>query len=230
MIKLETNELLQSIQNAYASLIDLPLVIIDSEKMSVTSISNMDDFSKGMICSVQEEIQTMLSKNWDDYLQLKSPMIVDVVFDGMKAIIAPVIVEEQARYLIWAGPFLLVGGKEKLKGKQFIETLQAAHEHSILDIQTKLQIVKEMAHVCARLVEAEQKQEKSTEQLRKWHPVAEGSLLKMDFIESYLHLFRNLHASIDIVAYAERTEEKYFIIRKFQAKKKKRNGWGPFTL
>ncbi|MCL6616218.1 MAG: response regulator transcription factor [Anoxybacillus ayderensis] len=223
---MKTNELLQSIQNAYASLISLPIVIIDSAKTSVTSISNMNDFSKGMICSLQEEIQAMISKNWDEYLCLTSPMVIDVIFDGIKAIIAPVIVEEQARYLIWAGPFLLVGGKEKLKKKQFTGALQATHEHSILDIQEKLQIVKEMTHVCARLVEAEQKQEKNIEQLRKWNQIAEYSLSKTDVIESYLHLFRNLHVSIDMVAYAERTEEKYFIIQAVSSREEEKKWLG----
>ncbi|ANB61359.1 response regulator transcription factor [Anoxybacteroides amylolyticum] len=224
---MDTGELLQSIQNAYASLIGLPIVIIDSSKTSITSISHINDFSKEMICSVQEEIQMMLSKNWDDYLQLTSPMMIDAVFDGVKAIIAPIIVEEQVRYLIWGGPFLLFGGKEKLKNNvRFAEIIQTASEYSLLNIQTKMQMMKEMAHVCSRLVEAEQKQEKSTEQLRKWYQVAEWSLWKTDFIESYLHLFRNLHASIDIVAYAERTEEKYFIIQEVSSREEEKKWLG----
>lgn len=217
MIKLHINDLLQSIQEAYASLIGLPVFIIDSAQTSLTSISNMDEFSKLMILSESREIQNIILKNWKTYLQLTSPAMIDVTFEGIKGLIAPVVVEGQAQCLIWAGPFVIEGGKEKIKKKLGIErgwgdAIQTAREYSLLDIQTKLHIMKEMASVCARLIEGEQKQERHLEQLRLLHRMIEIESLQTCRIRSYLHMFRQLYPSVHMVAYARKENEQHFII------------------
>lgn len=217
LVKLHIHDLLQSIQEAYASLIGLPVFIIDSAQTLLTCISNMDQFSKLMILSESREIQNVILKNWKTYLQLTSPAMIDITFEGIKGLIAPVVVEGQAQCLIWAGPFVIEGGKEKIKNKLGNErgwgdAVETAREYSLLDIQTKLRIMKEMASVCARLIEGEHKQERHLEQLRLLHRMIEIESLQTFRIRSYLHMFRQLYPCVHMVAYARRENEQSFII------------------
>nr|WP_306465169.1 response regulator transcription factor [Anoxybacillus caldiproteolyticus] len=210
--------MLQNVQEAYASLIGLPLIMIDSAYTSLTSVSNADEFSELIMFSESKDLQKMLAEQWEDYLQLTSPTVIDLVFPGAKGIITPVIVEEQVYCFILAGPFIITGSHlETRRGagdkERWNRSIMSASKCSLLDIQARVRVLEKMSHVCARLVEGEKRNKRYLHCLRSLHE-AVGYYEKQQtlHITSYLRIFCQFHPYIHFAAYAKRIDEKRFVI------------------
>jgi DNA-binding CsgD family transcriptional regulator/ligand-binding sensor protein len=212
---LKINELLQDVQDAYASLIDLPIIIIDSENTSVTSVSNMNKLAKFIMFTDYKWIQ----KEWDSYFQLKNPAIIESNFQGLKLIAAPIIVNDQVECFIFAGPFIEKGKKRLVKEQcesnsvEWIQAIEEASEISMIDIQHKLSHVEKMSNVCAHLIAAEKQKGNRLYHFKLLQQAMDDihfhSLLR---IEHFLSAFQQLDKHIDFVIYAKRKNEKSFVV------------------
>nr|WP_027410703.1 LuxR C-terminal-related transcriptional regulator [Anoxybacillus tepidamans] len=207
------NELLQSVQEAYASLIGLPVVIVDRDQTQITSVSNAEE----PYVFESKEIQYIMQKNWKDYLHFKSPALVDVAKAGIKGLIAPIVIKGQVQYLIWAGPFLATGWSGMMK---------ADCEYFTEDVQAKLHILEKMASICARLIEEEKNKTSHLEQLKLLHRAVEFQMQQPFQLSSYLRMFHELHPYIHIAAYAERTNEGHFTIQHISSQTKEKDWLG----
>jgi DNA-binding CsgD family transcriptional regulator/ligand-binding sensor protein len=230
-VRLNVNELLQSVQEAYASLVGLPMVIIDSQQTSLTSISNIDPFSQCLLTSEREEIKQVMRQRWKSYLQLTAPAVIDLTFQGVKGLVAPVVVGGQSQALIWAGPFVIQNRKAQInetedgtKQKKFSANTPA---HSLSSIRSKLYMMEKMASVCAKLLENELLKQEYRKPVRLLQRAVKSNSFPSIPIQTYLRMLQQLHPSIHITAYAKRMNRQRFVIQKFVSQEEKQSWLQP---
>jgi DNA-binding CsgD family transcriptional regulator/GAF domain-containing protein len=218
---LKIKELLQNVQEAYASLVNLPIIIIDSFNTSITSVSNINEMAELVFFENDKSIQKTFAEEWQFYIRLKNPTVIDSKFQGLKTIIAPVIVGEKFECLIWAGPFIEKGKKQLVreqcyreKCEQWINAVEAAPEYSIIDIEDKLAHIAKMSKVCAYLIESEKQKIDRFNYLSLIKKTIDNHVAGFSHIDHFLRMFQYLDKHIDFVIYAKRQHEKGFTIDK----------------
>jgi DNA-binding CsgD family transcriptional regulator/ligand-binding sensor protein len=220
---LKIKELLQNVQEAYASLVNLPIIIIDSFNTSITSVSNINKIAELVFFENDKSIQKTFAEEWEFYIRLKNPAVIDSKFQGLKTIIAPVIVKEKFECLILAGPFIEKGKKQLVREQcrndrenreQWIDAIEAAPEYSIIDIEDKLAHIAKMSNVCAYLIESEKQKIDRFNYLSLIKKTIDNHVAGFSHIDHFLGMFRHLDQHIDFVIYAKRQHEKGFTVDK----------------
>jgi len=220
---LNTRELLQNVQEAYASLINLPMTIIRSVDTTITSFSNVTDFAKLVVFSNHKRIRD----EWETYSQLKNPAVIDSHLQGVKVIIAPVLVAGQTDCLIWAGPFIEKGKKQLVEEQlckdngnkgDLTNAVEEAQELSIVEIEEKINYIQKMSYICTQLIENQKRESKQSDYIRLLKS-AVGNIVNGHLqFEEFLNLLQRLDEHIDFVIHAQRQREKQFIVRNVAGK------------
>ena len=103
---------LQDIQDAYATLSDLTVIISDEEGREITNVSNYKPLSKIAFSNwvTQDEYRDRIQS----LATTRNPSIF-VNNIGAHVIVAPIKVNEQATYYIFAGPIIRTSDRELVK-------------------------------------------------------------------------------------------------------------------
>lgn len=99
-------ESLQYIQDAYAALTELSMLIVDDHGAPVTKVSNMTELAELVLFAAEREAPSFFCPRELVIDGWQRPSVVPVGRFGMKSIVAPVFVDEKAEYWIWAGVFI----------------------------------------------------------------------------------------------------------------------------
>ncbi len=99
-------ESLQYIQDAYAALTELSMLIVDDHGAPVTKVSNMTELAELVLFAAEKEAPSFFCPRELVIDGWQRPSVVPVGRFGMKSIVAPVFVDEKAEYWIWAGVFI----------------------------------------------------------------------------------------------------------------------------
>lgn len=166
------NSLLQCVQDAYAALTGLSIIMFDLQHQPVTKVSNVTELAELVLFSPDgvEKLCPFICIS-ENGTQWRRPMIVQTGYWGVKAIVAPVFVEQRVEYWIWAGAFI----EEKTKlvireqcahvpnSEAWIPAIEHAIEQPISAVEQKLHDIEKMSLVCSELIHSDrQKQTKTT--------------------------------------------------------------------
>ena len=215
---MNTKELLQNVQEAYASLINLPITIIRSADTTITSFSNVNDFAKLVVFANYK----WMREEWELYSQLKNPAVIDTQLQFVKVIIAPILVKGQMECLIWAGPFIEKGKKQRVTEQLnvgdeskdvWINAIEAAQELSIVEIEEKISHIQKMLYICTQLIENEKREKDQSRHLHLLKRATANVFADYLHFEKFLDMLHQLDEHIDFVIYAQRQNEKHFIVR-----------------
>jgi DNA-binding CsgD family transcriptional regulator/GAF domain-containing protein len=202
----ELKKLLQSVQEAYASLLNATIVIFDQSFTPVTRVSRMNELTESILSTFH------FSK---DFSRLRRAMWVDTDVIGLKSLIAPVIVQDEVSLFIWAGAFIEEGAKSWIeffrKEQQNSYPLHLAEVVSLEQMQEKIEYIEKMGAICTQLVQSHREKQEYNYSIQLLnHMIYPFSKQKM---ENNLRLFQKIDPSIEFVAYAERINHDKFLMK-----------------
>jgi DNA-binding CsgD family transcriptional regulator/ligand-binding sensor protein len=209
--ELAINELLQYVQDAYAALTGLSMIIVDHDGNPVTKISNITELAELVLFAAKKEgpsfccSQDLAADGW------QRPAVVPAGRFGMKSIIAPVFVDGRAAYWIWAGVFV----EEETKWLICKQPLPhadgwaAATERAVVlharEVEAKLHEIEKMAAVCGELIQGERRHEK----YNKYGQLLEAATLGHSARGGVDELLRQLRALDDRLDWALYIEKRW---------------------
>jgi DNA-binding CsgD family transcriptional regulator/GAF domain-containing protein len=205
---MELEKFLQSVQEAYASLLKSTLVIFDRSFIPVTKISGINDLTEFILSTFSFP---------SDLIHLRRAMWVDTGVVGVKALIAPVAVQNESHLFIWAGVFIEKGMKRwaevSLREKHCSHLLHLAEEISLESMQEKLEYIEQMANICKQFLQSHQYERAYISHLQWVNDAIQLFFKKQTGIENGLKMFQKVDPSIEFVAYAKRVNEHKFLIQ-----------------
>ncbi|MGX1983683.1 regulatory LuxR family protein [Thermolongibacillus altinsuensis] len=205
---MELKKLLQSVQEAYASLLNATVVILDQSFTPVTRVSRMNDLTESILSTFR------FSKNFG---RLRRAMWVDTDVIGVKSLITPVIVQDEATLFIWAGVFIEEGTKSWIeffrKEQQHSYPLHLAKVVSLEQMQEKIECIEKMAKICTQLVQSQREKQEYHHRIQLLNSMIQSFSKKKLGVENHLRLFQKIDPSIEFVAYAERISPDKFLMK-----------------
>jgi DNA-binding CsgD family transcriptional regulator/ligand-binding sensor protein len=144
---------LQDIQEAYASLANLTMVLIDQEGKRVTDISFRDDFSKMIFA--RHKAREAVVKAMEPLGTIKTAMLLDSI-SGAKYILSPINVNNKLTYYLFAGYIFEESSRnfvqvnmETLKEEplKVANALEAVSENTDEEKHEKMELVKKASDI-----------------------------------------------------------------------------------
>jgi DNA-binding CsgD family transcriptional regulator/putative methionine-R-sulfoxide reductase with GAF domain len=207
---------IQSLQDGYAQLLDLMLVLVDDNKVPITDPSlpkGMSDtaFYKPMMDSVPS-----LSK-------VKAAIFIDFL-PGLKVIVSPIQVDKENTIYYLVGGIVIA--KSSLEAvKRFLQNHPKGiefhqHFHTFLALSTeekehKLSVVQQLSETIEALYHAQQGKELHQKQLSQTGKIAKELTSNSFTLDLLIQYFRDLHSKMDFVGLAVRTENERYVIKHF---------------
>ncbi|GGJ61178.1 hypothetical protein GGR02_001200 [Anoxybacillus voinovskiensis] len=205
---MELEKLLQNIQDAYASLLNCTVVIVNQSFIPVTRASKLNDFTKHIL---------LTSRITNDFSRLRRTMLVSTDIPGVKVLIAPIKIYNETSLFIWAGAFMEKGEKQwvesSLKNQQLPSTSCFPEEITLDDMQEKLEYIEQMAYTCQQILETNKHKGEYVRHFQ-WLNEAVQPFSKKNFdMETSLNILPKLDSSIEFAAYAQKINENKFLIK-----------------
>ncbi len=182
---------LQLLQDAFAGLVKLSLVITNSDGSKITNPSSPPDHHPVF----EKEILGSFVSRSSEITKTDSAFIVDAPYSpiqGVKCILAPIRLAA-GFYFLWAGPFLTKGSIVQLPPEQnhFKEDLNRMAETSSDEIARRLQKVEEAASFIQKTFATDAKQKKMQQQYRLIERLVSQFERKDFFREAAEHLLKD---------------------------------------
>jgi DNA-binding CsgD family transcriptional regulator/ligand-binding sensor protein len=212
---LNINDLLQCVQDAYAALTGLSLIMFDLRHQPVTKVSNVTELAELVLFSSDTSDKPFPFIGIpDDCTQWRRPMIVQTGYWGVKAIVAPVLVEQKIEYWIWAGAFI----EEKIKpiireqcfrfpnSKAWLPVIEHATEQPISVVEKKINDIEKMSLVCSELIRSNRQKQ----QYELYFHLLDSTIDRLQHVslsmDDFLRLLQKIDDHIDFSLYIKRQE------------------------
>ncbi|GAX91178.1 LuxR C-terminal-related transcriptional regulator [Effusibacillus lacus] len=214
-------DLLQELQDAYASLCNMTITMFDSEGNWVTHFSGINSLTKLILEYQKPSLQERVRKVIDIFSQITKPIMYEHSFPGIKFILAPVRIGEKTEYFIWAGVIVEEQTRELLREyfdthmedpSQWIKALATVSDTTEEVKQELLDSIGNLAKIVSDFtardrMEAEQKQKFDILQ-EVSDLVGSPDLTVPTILERFLKAARG----IDFLGAAEKTDEESFSV------------------
>jgi DNA-binding CsgD family transcriptional regulator/ligand-binding sensor protein len=230
---LNINGLLQCVQDAYAALTGLSIIMFDLQHQPVTKISNVTELAELVLFSPEGSEKTHPSIYIpDDGTKWRRPMIVQTGYWGVKAIVAPVFVEQKVKYWIWAGAFI----EEKTKlvireqcvhvpnSEAWIPAIEHATEQPISAVEQKLHDIEKMSLVCSELIHSDRQKQQYERYFRLLDSAAERAQQVSLNVDNFLHLLQRIDDHIDFLLYIRQQDYEWMVVNAVGEKTKQMCG------
>jgi DNA-binding CsgD family transcriptional regulator/ligand-binding sensor protein len=212
---LNINDLLQCVQDAYAALTGLSVIMFDLQHQPVTKVSNVTELAELVLFSSDASDKPFPFIGIpNDYTQWQRPMIVQTGYWGVKAIVAPVLVEQKIEYWIWAGAFIEEKAKPIIREQCFhfpdsqawFRVIEHATEQPISLVEKKINDIEKMSLVCSELIRSNrQKQQYEFYFHLLDSTIDRGRHVSLP-IDDFLRLLQKIDDHIDFSLYIKRQE------------------------
>lgn len=208
-------ESLQYIQDAYAALTGLSMLIVDDHGAPVTKVSNMTELAELVLFAAEREApsffcpQELVMDGW------QRPSVVPVGRFGMKSIVAPVFVDEKAEYWIWAGVFIEEETKWLICEQPLMDTGEwtSAIEQAALParaVEAKLKDIEKMAVICGELISGERRKQQCCEYGKRLEAVVTDSSALAD-VDKLLFELRAFDERVDMALYIAKCPQGWMV-------------------
>ncbi|MEB3752010.1 helix-turn-helix transcriptional regulator [Geobacillus icigianus] len=153
-------ELLQYVQDAYAALTQLSMIIVDDDGNPVTKVSNLTELAELVLFVAQKEGTTFFCPRELSIESWQRPILAPVGCLGMKSILAPIFVEGKAEYWVWSGVLIEEETKWLVREQSMVDDKWAAviAQAAVLPagaVEAKLRDIERMAAICGELIRGE---------------------------------------------------------------------------
>ncbi len=151
-------DLLQYIQDAYAALTELSMIIVDDHGTPVTKVSNMTELAELVLFAAKREAPSFFCPRELVIDGWQRPAVVPVGRFGMKSIVAPVFVDGKAEYWIWAGVLIeeetkwLICEQPLADAEEWAAAIEQAVALPARAVEAKLKDIEKMAAICGELI------------------------------------------------------------------------------
>jgi DNA-binding CsgD family transcriptional regulator/ligand-binding sensor protein len=208
--------ILQCVQDAYAALTGLSIIMFDLQRRPVTKVSNVTELAELVLFSPGEsEKPYPFIYIPDDGAQWQRPMIVQTGYWGVKAIIAPVFVEQKVEYWIWAGAFIEEKTKlvirELSNSEAWIPVIEHATEQPISAVEQKLHDIEKMSLVCSELIHSDRQKQQYESYFRLLDSAAERAQRASLNVGDFLHLLQRIDDHIDFLMYIQQRDREWMV-------------------
>ncbi|BDG34431.1 helix-turn-helix transcriptional regulator [Saccharococcus caldoxylosilyticus] len=214
------NSLLQCVQDAYAALTGLSIIMFDLQHQPVTKVSNVTELAELVLFSSDgvEKLRPFICIS-ENGTQWRRPMIVQTGYWGVKAIVAPVFVEQRVEYWIWAGAFI----EEKTKlvireqcahvpnSEAWIPAIEHAIEQPISAVEQKLHDIEKMSLVCSELIHSDRQKQQYERYFRLLDSAADRVRQVSLNVDDFLHLLQRIDDHIDFLLYIQRRDREWMV-------------------
>ncbi|AMX84639.1 LuxR family transcriptional regulator [Geobacillus subterraneus] len=210
------NDLLQYVQDAYASLTELSIMIVDSSGNPVTKVSNMTELAELVLFVAKKRASSFFCPEELAVDGWRRPAVVPAGHLGMKSIMAPVFVDGRAEYWIWAGVFIeeetkwLICEQPVSDAREWTAALEQADALPARAIEAKLNEIEKMAAICGELIGGERRKQRYNEygQLLKTAVTDRAALNGADKL---LHQLRKMDERLDMALYIEKCQQGWVV-------------------
>ncbi|AGT30759.1 LuxR family transcriptional regulator [Geobacillus genomosp. 3] len=200
------NKLLQYVQDAYAALTELSMIIVDHDGNPVTKVSNITELAELVLFVAKKGSLSFFCPREPAVDGWQRPVVVPVGHLGVKSIIAPVVVDGKAEYWIWAGAFVeeetkwLICEQPLSDAREWASAIEQANALPAWAVEAKLGEIEKMAAICGELICSERRKQKYNEygQLLK-AAVTDRSAL--NGVDKLLHQLRKMDERLDMALY-----------------------------
>jgi len=213
---LAINDLLQYVQDAYASLTELSMMIVDGNGNPVTKVSNMTELAELVLFVAKKEASSFFCP-WELALDGgQRPTVVPAGHLGVKSIMAPVSVDGRAEYWIWAGVFVeeetkwLICEHPLFDAPRWTAVIEQAATLPAWAIEAKRNEIEKMAAVCGELIRSERCKQRCNEygQLLRTAVTDRAALNGPDKL---LHQLRKMDERLDMALYVEKCRQGWVV-------------------
>lgn len=223
-------ELLQDIQDVYAEKLQLTVILTDDLGRKVTSFSYLNSVTEYTLSSIRKTDKE--SKIVQRLTNLQHLVLIDTQhispLMGMKIIVFPIQMENGHNYYIWAGNLIENGYKTfVLQGlQQYGESgwEKAAHdlkELSIMEIDEKVQTVKNMSIVMEKLIAEQQRKENLASIMNVSTNSIEGNYSSLERYQQYIKAIIDLDEDVDFIVFAKKHGSNHYKVVSADGKLKK---------
>jgi DNA-binding CsgD family transcriptional regulator/ligand-binding sensor protein len=204
--------ILQCVQDAYAALTGLSIIMFDLQRQPVTKVSNVTELAELVLFSPGEsEKPYPFIYIPEDGAQWRRPMIVQTGYWGVKAIVAPVFVEQKVEYWIWAGAFIEEKTKQVIReqcvhvphSEVWIPAIEHATEQPISAVEQKLHDIEKMSLVCSELIHSDRQKQQHERYFHLLDSAAERAQQASLNVGDFLHLLQRIDDHIDFLLYIQ---------------------------
>lgn len=183
----------QDIQDAYATLSELTMVIIDKDGNEITNVSNFNSISKIIykLWASKEAYQDQL----ESFVGIENPVVV-VNRIGLKLIVTPILVSGIPTYFLFSGFIAKAATKPYIKEyihnhyqnlEELVEAIELSSELADEEVKEKLVLMKKCKSVLETYVaiekERKDEQQKSTFILQSLESIQTGQATMPSFLE-----------------------------------------------
>ena len=210
-------DFLQHVQDAYAALTELSIIMLDLQHQPVTKVSNITELAELVLFSPDKPFPPSCFPN--DYTEWQRPMVVQTGYWGVKAIVAPVLVEQKVEYWIWAGAFIEEETKLMIKEQCFrfpdsqiwLQAIEQTKEQTISSVEKKLNDIEKMATICGEFI-SNNRQKQHYEQYFYLLDTAVDRAQQFSLhMDDFLHMFQKIDSDIDFSLYIKRQNREWVV-------------------
>ena len=206
------NDLLQYVQDAYAALTGLSMIIVDYDGNPVTKVSNMTELAELVLFVEKKGVASFFCPRELAIDGRQRTTVVPAGHFGLKSIIAPVLVDGRAEYWVWAGVFVEEETKELIgdNAQKWTAAIKQADALPVGAVEAKLNEIEKMAAICGELISSERRKQKYHEygQLLKTAVTDHSAVNRMDKL---LHELRKMDECLDMALYIEKRQQGWVV-------------------
>jgi DNA-binding CsgD family transcriptional regulator len=214
---LNTRDFLQHVQDAYAALTELSIIMLDLQHQPVTKVSNITELAELVLFSSDKPFPPSCYPN--DYIQWRRPMVVQTGYWGVKAIIAPVLVDQKVEYWIWAGAFIEEETKPMIKeqcsqfpdSQTWLQVIEHAKEQTISAVEKKLNDIEKMAIICGEFISSNRQKQHYEQYFRLLDATVDRAQQLSLHMDDFLHMFQKIDPNIDFLLHIKRQDREWVV-------------------
>ncbi|BDG33560.1 response regulator transcription factor [Parageobacillus thermoglucosidasius] len=211
-------DFLQHVQDAYAALTDLSIIMLDLQHQPVTKVSNITKLAELILFSPDKPFPPSCFPNGDN-IQWQRPMVVQTGYWGVKAIVAPVLVEQKVEYFIWAGAFIEEETKPIIKercsrfpnSQIWLQVIEQTKEQTISMVEKKLNDIEKMAMVCGEYIRNDRQKQHYKQYFHLLDAAVDSARRFSLHMNDFLHMFQKLDTDIDFSLYIKRRNREWVV-------------------
>jgi len=215
---LNIKDFLQHVQDAYAALTDLSIIMLDLQHQPVTKVSNITKLAELILFSPDKPFPPSCFPNGDN-IQWQRPMVVQTGYWGVKAIVAPVLVEQKVEYFIWAGAFIEEETKPIIKercsrfpnSQIWLQVIEQTKEQTISMVEKKLNDIEKMAMVCGEYIRNDRQKQHYKQYFHLLDAAVDSARRFSLHMNDFLHMFQRLDTDIDFSLYIKRRNREWVV-------------------
>lgn len=212
---------LQDLQDAYAKLLDVSLLLTDRTGKPLTKPSGLTPLTGLLFVREYADLIERASPFLAAMLHVNQPILYDVL-PGIKVALAPVVFGGETHAFIWAGAFMEAKAKELIKeyvcdqlndSATWTEALDLHVLRDPEDLRQDLQRLEKLAGIVATLLQSQYQKTDLRESMlliKEWSAVLGKRELQL---EDWLPHVQQAGSELQFVGYAQKEEDGCFVIR-----------------